>query len=111
MALLAPELKPGQRGYEKQQKMFKRLIAFLSLCSLGVVSYLYNIGAWSTTMSNAEHFLDVHRRKAEEIKNKKATRDFELLKLAEIRKKNAELYPPLTSALSSPPDDENESKR
>ena len=110
MSLLAPELKSGQRGYEKQQKMFKRLTVFLSLCGVGIVYYLYQIGAWSTTMSNADHFLDVHRRKAEELKNKKAQRDFELLQLAEIRKKNAELYPPSTSALSSCPDNQNESK-
>ena len=93
--LLSPELKPGQRGYEKQQKMRKRMAILYPFLAFGFIYFLYKNGLYSPMWMSSETFFNIHRSKAEEIKAKRDAVDNELLRLAEIRKTNAELYPPI----------------
>ena len=101
--MLAPKLKPGQRGYEKQQKMHKILAVVYPFMGFGFIYFLYKIGLYSPMWMSSESFYNIHRDNAEKIKAKKEAVDNELLRLAEIRKKNAELYPPIKSGENEAP--------
>ena len=94
--LLANELKPGQRGYERQQKMLKRTMLIFPFIGVGSLYFLYRKGLWDPSMwMSSDYFFNTHLQNAEEMKAKMVAIDNELLRLAEVRKNNAETYPPM----------------
>ena len=90
--LFAPPLRPGQKGYERQQKMHKRIAAVWACALVAGAYYALEIGVY-TSVRPSEHFYDRQRKHAEEMKQWREAKNQEMLELAELRKKNAELYP------------------
>ena len=94
--LLSANLRPGQKGYEYQQKMRKRALVVFGIFTAILWPILYkfklvNFG----NLASSEHMYSMMRDEATEIKAKVKARDEHMLRLAELRKKNAELYPPI----------------
>ena len=94
--LLSSTLRPGQKGYEYQQKMRKRALVVFGIFTAILWPILYkfklvNFG----NLASSEHMYSMMRDDATEIKAKVKARDEHMLRLAELRKKNAELYPPI----------------
>ena len=94
--LLSANLRPGQKGYEYQQKMRKRALVVFGIFTAILWPILYkfklvNFG----NLASSEHMYSMMRDEATEIKAKVKARDEHMLQLAELRKKNAELYPPI----------------
>ena len=94
--LLSANLRPGQKGYEYQQKMRKRALIVFGIFTAILWPILYkfklvNFG----NLASSEHMYSMMRDDATEIKAKVKARDEHMLRLAELRKKNAELYPPI----------------
>ena len=94
--LLSANLRPGQKGYEYQQKMRKRALVVFGIFTAILWPILYkfklvNFG----NLASSEHMYSMMRDDATEIKAKVKARDEHMLRLAELRKKNAELYPPI----------------
>ena len=94
--LLSANLRPGQKGYEYQQKMRKRALVVFGIFTMILWPTLYkfklvNFG----NLASSEHMYSMMRDEATEIKAKVKARDEHMLRLAELRKKNAELYPPI----------------
>ena len=95
--LLATTLKPGQKGYERQRKMQNRALVASWFFGFGIIYVLYKLGIIPAFIAgfsfSREHFFDIGRQKAAEIKEKREAQDQEMLRLAEVRKKNAEMFP------------------
>ena len=95
--LLANKLRPGQRGYERQQKMYRRCNFVAIPLSLLFAFYMYVEGHF-TEVFGLDSLLDDgsifwnkrERNEMEELKESKRLRDEELLRLADKRKQNIE---------------------
>ena len=73
--------------------MVRRFHVFLVICWAAGMYYIHNSGALDGgPIGTADHFFNMQRQKAQAIKDEKEARDTELLQLAELRKKNAEIY-------------------
>ena len=92
--LFAPTLKPGQKGYEKQRKMRRRFNVANHIFAATLLYYMYSRNIlFNPLLTPKESFFELHRTKAERITAQKEAQDQELLRLAELRRRNAELYP------------------
>jgi len=96
--LLATALKPGQKGYERQRKMRNRAHVAWWFFGFGIMYFMYktgwmNSGAFAGFSSSREQFYEINRQNATAIKERREAQNQELLRLAELRKKNAELFP------------------
>ena len=94
--LLAPPLKPGQKGYERQRKMYRRGHIFLVSCSIVIVLIMRELGYFLPGLTG-EEFHNAHKNEAERMRAKKQMQDEEMMRLAELRKKNVEKYFPVDS--------------
>ena len=94
--LFSPKLRPGQKGFEYQTKMRKRaLVAFgIFTAIFWPILYKFKLVNFGN-LASPEHMYSMMRDEAEEIKAKTKARDEHMLRLAELRRKNAELYPPI----------------
>ena len=95
--LLAPKLKPHQKGYDKQQKMYFRSKVLFVIFSWMVLYYGYINGYIMETMGilpddDIKNWNENQKRKSEQLLEKKQLQDEEMLRLTEIRKKNVEKY-------------------
>ena len=94
--LLAPKLKPGQRGYERQQKMYRRCNLIGIPCSIAFMYYMFVNGYFTNMLGLIEDeskFWEIRERK--EVDEKVRLRrelDADLLRRAEIRKENVEKF-------------------
>ena len=94
--LLSPKLRPGQKGYEHQTKMRKRALVVFGIFTAIFWPILYKFNLVNFGMlASSEHMYSMMRDEAAEIKAKTKARDEHMLRLAELRRKNAELYPPI----------------
>ena len=93
---LASKRRPGQRGYEKQQKMYWRFNLIGIPCSMAFMYYMFVNGYFTNMMSVIEDegkFWEVRQRvDVEEKLRLRSERDAELLRWAEIRKQNVEKF-------------------
>ena len=97
--LLAPPLKPGQKGYKRQQKMYRRGHIFLVSLSFVVLYIMWEFGLLLPVPAeiSEEKFHNIQRNEAERIRARKQMQDEELLRLAQLRKENVEKYFPQDS--------------
>ena len=95
--LLAPKLKPHQKGYDKQQKMYFRSKVGFVIFSWMVLYYGYINGYIMDTMGilpddDIKNWNENQLRKSKQLLDKKRLQDEEMMRLTEIRKKNVEKY-------------------
>ena len=95
--LLAPKLKPHQKGYDRQQKMYFRSKVLFVIFSWMVLYYGYINGYILETIGilpedDINNYYENQRLKSEQLLEKKRLQDEEMLRLTEIRKKNVEKY-------------------
>ena len=94
--LLATKLKPGQRGYERQQKMYWRCNLIGIPCSMAFIYYMFVNGYFTNMLGVIEDegkFWEVRQRaEVEEKLRLRRELDADLLRRAEIRKQNVEKF-------------------
>ena len=93
--LLASKLKPGQRGYEKQQKMYRRCNLIWISCSIAFSYYMFVNGYFTNFMGipvgdPSKFWSNREREQVEEKLRIRREQDADLLRRAEIRKENIE---------------------